>query len=143
MIKKDLEFRVKNENISNVKLLPLQSRDEYFNIVNSSDISFVSLDKRMTAPCIPGKLINLIGIGKPIIASVSNKSETSKLLKRAKCGLVVEPGNIDELAKSILKLKNDNKKQQNMRQNGINFFKNNMDLEKIVLKYENIFDFLN
>lgn len=54
-IKNHLEERIQNENISNTKLLSFQPRDEYFNIVNSSDISLVSLDERMKAPCLPVK----------------------------------------------------------------------------------------
>jgi hypothetical protein len=54
MMKQQLETRVKEENISNVRILPFQSREEYFNIINSSDVSLVTLDERMEAPCLPG-----------------------------------------------------------------------------------------
>ncbi|MCK4736597.1 MAG: glycosyltransferase family 4 protein, partial [Methanophagales archaeon] len=68
MLKNHLGYRIRDGKIFNVKLLPLQPREEYFNIVNSSDISTVSLDDRMKAPCLPGKLINLLALKQPIIA---------------------------------------------------------------------------
>ncbi len=47
--KQHLEERVRQENISNARLLPLLPRTEYFNLINSSDASFISLDERMRA----------------------------------------------------------------------------------------------
>jgi len=141
-IKKDLEERVKNENISNVKLLPFQPRDEYFNIINSSDISLVSLDERMNAPCLPGKMINLMGIKQPIIACVPLDSEAGHLINNSKCGVVVKPGNIEEFAKIVLELKNNDKTRKQMGLNGYLFLEENMNLEKNTIIYENIFRML-
>jgi len=139
MTKNHLSNRIQKENISNVKIMPLQSRNEYFNIINSSDISIVSLDKRMTAPCLPGKLINLLGVGQLIIANVPLDSETAYVIKKAKCGIVVEPGNVDELAKAIIKLKDDPELRKELGNNGRIFLEENMNLEKNIEKYEKIF----
>jgi glycosyltransferase involved in cell wall biosynthesis len=139
MRKDHLERRIRDENISNVKLLPLQPRDEYFNIINSSDISIISLDNRMKAPCLPGKLINLLGMWQPIIASVPSDSEATHVIKKANCGIVVEPGNIDRLAYTILKMKDTPELKKELGENGRKFVEENMDLEKNVTKYEEIF----
>lgn len=141
MIKNQLSNRIKDEKISNVKLMPLQPRDEYFNIINSSDISIVSLDNRMKAPCLPGKIINLLGTKQPIIASVPHDSEAAYVIKKADCGLVVEPGKTDEMVKAILKLKDNKKTREEMGLKGRHFLEENMNLEKNVKKYENIFKF--
>jgi len=142
MVRNRLEDRIRNEEIFNVKLLPLQPRDEYFNIVNSSDISFVSLDIRMKAPCLPGKLIYLMGVRQPIIASVPIDSETAYVINKAECGVVVESGNVDKLSKSIIELKNDEELRKKMGFNGPLFIEKNMNLERNVLMYEQIFDLL-
>jgi glycosyltransferase involved in cell wall biosynthesis len=44
MVRGHLEDRVKSEGIQNARILPLAPRDEYFNIINSSDISIVYTD---------------------------------------------------------------------------------------------------
>ena len=139
MIKSHLENRIRNEQISNVKLLPFQPRNDYFNIVNSSDISLVTLDNRMKAPCLPGKLINLMGIQQPIIANVPIDSETAFVIKKARCGVIIEPGNIDDFKKAILKLKDSKKYQKEMKHNGYRFLEKNMTLERNVTKYNKIF----
>jgi len=139
MIRKQLEERIKEEKITNARLLPFQPREEYFNIINSSDISIVSLDSRMKAPCLPGKLINLLAAKQPIIATVPSDSETAYVIQEAKCGIIVEPGNIEQLADAILKLKEDEKLREQLAENGRKFLEENMNLEKNVKMYEEIF----
>lgn len=139
MIKNHLERRIEEEKISNVRLLPLQPRDQYFNIINSSDISFISLDGRMKAPCLPGKLINLLGMRQPIIANVPPDSEAAYVVQKAGCGIVTEPGNIDQLAKAILKMKDSFKLRKEVGFRGHQFLKAKMNLEKNVEIYEHIF----
>jgi len=139
MLKNHLENRIRDEKIFNVKLLPLQPREEYFNIINSSDISTVLLDDRMKAPCLPGKLINLLALKQPIIAIVPNDSETARVIQKAKCGVVVEPGNSEELENTILKLKDNTEFRKELGENGRKFLEENMILEKNVAVYEEIF----
>jgi len=139
MIRKQLEERIKEEKITNARLLPFQPREEYFNIINSSDISIVSLDSRMKAPCLPGKLINLLAAKQPIIATVPSDSETAYVIQEAKCGIIVEPGNIEQLSDAILKLKEDEKLREQLAENGRKFLEENMNLEKNVKMYEKIF----
>jgi len=141
-VKQHLQERISNEDISNVRLFPFQPRDEYFNIINSSDISFVSLDERMKAPCLPGKIKDLLGMGQPIIASVPKDSETADVISEADCGIVVEPGNTEDLSKSILSIKNNDVLKNDMGRKGQKFFEENMDLEKNVAEYEKIFNMI-
>lgn len=139
-IRQHLVQRIKDEDISNVRLLPLQPRTEYFNIINSSDISLVSLDERMKAPCIPGKLVNLMAMRQPIVAIVPDGCETAKVIRKSKSGIVVPPGKKKELINAILTICNNNKITQEFHENGFCFFEENMDLRKCILKYEEVFD---
>jgi len=139
LIRDHLEQRIKNEDISNVRLLPLQPREDYLNIINSSDMSIVSLDHRMKAPCIPGKLINLMAMKQALIAIVPLDSETAKVIRRSENGVVVRPGDVEELKRSILHFSENIRSLQAMGKNGYTFLMTNMDLNKIVLRYEEIF----
>jgi len=139
MTKNHLEHRINKEKILNVKLLPLQPRDEYFNIINSSDISIVSLDSRMKAPCLPGKLLNLLGMQQPIIATVPPDSETAYVVKKAECGVVVESDKIDEISIAITKLIENSGLRRKMGLNGRHFLEENMNLDKNAETYINLF----
>ena len=131
--------RITIESISNVRLLPLQPRDDYLNIINSSDISLVSLDERMKAPCIPGKLVNLMAMKQPIIAIVPVDSETAKVICESRSGIIVEPGNSKKLIETILYLINNKTILENYMTNGFKYSEMNMNLDRIVFIYENIF----
>ncbi len=131
--------RVRQEGINNVKLLPLLPHTEYFNLVNSSDVSFVSLDERMKAPCLPGKTINLMACSQPIVAMAAGRSETADVIRKAGCGIVVKPGDVAGTRSAILCLKEGASLREAMGSNGRNFLEENMNLEKNVALYEEIF----
>lgn len=128
------------EKIHNVKIMPLQPREEYFNIINSSDISIVSLDKRMTTPALPGKFINLLGVKQPILANVPAINDVAKIVTSSNCGIVTEPGNIDQIVNAIIKLKGDSKFREEYGQRGYQFLEREMNIEKNVGIYEQIFE---
>lgn len=134
-----LEARIRREGIDNVRLLPFLPRAEYFNLVNSSDASFVSLDERMKAPCLPGKTINLMACNQPIIAMVAKESETADVIRKAECGIVVKPGDIASIRSAILYLKDNALARGAMGNNGRRYLEMNMSLEKNVALYEEIF----
>lgn len=134
-----LADRIHLEGVGNVRLLPFLARAEYFDLVNSSDASFISLDERMKAPCLPGKTINLMACSQPIIAMVSQESETADVILKAECGIVVEPGDIDGMRSAILYLKDNAPAREAMGNNGRRYLEKNMSLEKNIALYEEIF----
>lgn len=137
--KKHLEDRIAAEGIDNVTLVPFLPRGEYFNLVNSTDISFVSLDERMMAPCLPGKTINLMAAGQPIVAMVPRESETARVVEEAGCGRVVRPGDVTALRDTILDLIGDPQLRREMGDSGRRYLVDQMNLETAVRRYETIF----
>jgi colanic acid biosynthesis glycosyl transferase WcaI len=134
-----LKKRAKDEKMDNVRILDLQPRDVYFNIINSSDLSIVSLDSRMTAPCLPGKFVNLLGCRTAILANVPKVNDVYRIVTEENCGIAFEPGNIDDFEKAIRKLKDDPELIQKMGENGRRFLEKNMNLDKNSARYEQIF----
>jgi len=134
-----IEGRIRQEEISNVRLLPLLPRDEYFNLINSSDISFISLDERMKAPCVPGKTINLMACSQPIIAMVAGGSETADVIRKAECGIVVKLGDVAGIRSAVLCLKGGAPAREAMGSSGRRYLEKNMSLEENVALYEEIF----
>lgn len=139
MIKDHLIDRVYTENIHNVRIMPYKPRDEYFNIINSSDISIVSLDKRMNTPVLPGKFMNLLGVGQPILANVPSCNDVAFIVKNSNCGIVTEPENVDQMVNAIIKFKEDAEFRKECGPRGRQFMEKEMNLEKNVLKYEDVF----
>jgi glycosyltransferase involved in cell wall biosynthesis len=137
--KKHLEDRIAAEGIDNVRLVPFLPRNEYFNLVNSTDISFVSLDERMMAPCLPGKTINLMAAGQPIVAMVPGRSETARVVEEAGCGRVVPPGDVKALRDAVLELAGHPELRAELGESGRRYLVDHMNLETAVQRYEMIF----
>ena len=139
MAREHLIRQIQTKRIPNVKILPLQPRGEYLNIVSSSDISIVSLDKRMMAPCLPGKLLNLLCLKQPVLGVVPLESQTASFIKQVNCGVIVDPEDFQDLAAAILDLKSDPKLMKELGENGRRFIEKEMNVRNSVLKYERIF----
>ena len=74
-----------------------------------------------------------------LIAIVPEDSETAKVIRISENGVVVRPGDVEELKHTILHFSENVRSLQAMGENGNTFLKTNMDLNKIVLRYEEIF----
>ena len=138
MEKEHLEKRIEDEEITHAKLLTFLPRDEYLNLVKSSDVALVSLDKRMHAPCLPGKFLNLMGMKKPILAMVNSQSESARVVRDAECGYVVNPDNLEEIIDAVMTLKNDVELCKRFGENGREFMLKHMTTEVTTRQYETI-----
>ena len=113
-----------------------------FNLVNSSDASFVSR-RDDEAPCLPGKTINLMACSQPIIAMVAEESETANVIRKAECGIVVKPWDaLRAYGLQSSRFKEDASLREAMGSNGRRYLERNMSLEKNVALYEAIFHVL-
>lgn len=137
--KRHLFERVERESIKNVLMLEMQPRDEYYNILKSSDVSLIVLDSRMKAPLIPGKTVNIMACGIPVLAIVPKESETANVILEADCGLISEPDDNVGIVENIKILKNDAALRQRMGINGKQFVNSLMNLERNTELYERIF----
>jgi glycosyltransferase involved in cell wall biosynthesis len=53
---------------------------------------------------VPSKVYGIAAAGRPIIAVTAKDGEIARLIKAHDCGLIVEPGNSEEMATAILLL---------------------------------------
>ncbi len=138
MIKTHLEERKEAEALSNVTLMPFQPRDDYKRLVKSSDICLVSLDDRMKAPCLPGKIVSILAAERPIIAAVPADSETARVIATENIGVVVDQ-DPKMLAEAVLKLKSNEDLRKILTAKGREFLEANMDIDKNAKRYEQVF----
>lgn len=92
----------------------------------------------MEAPCLPGKIRDLMAVGQPILGLVPGGSEAGKLIQRAGCGIVIDPNNVDEIPKAILKLKDQADLGRRMGKRGFRFAHEKMKLENGARAYAKI-----
>lgn len=138
MEKERLESRVISENITNVRIHPLMPRNEYVNLIHSTDVALISLDERMKAPCFPGKTLNLMGMSKAILALTALDSEIATTVSHAGCGIAKSPKDIEGICDAILQMVDDAELRLKFGQAGRQFFMENMDIAVVIKRYENI-----
>jgi colanic acid biosynthesis glycosyl transferase WcaI len=142
MVRKQLQERIESEEITNVKMLPILPREQYEQILCESQLCLVTLDRRMSAPCLPGKLLNLMAYSKPILAIVPRESETANLVSVSGSGIVVDPLDFDKISDSIMKLKNSEETCDRLGKSGRHFLETHMKAEDRVSFYINLFDII-
>jgi colanic acid biosynthesis glycosyl transferase WcaI len=76
----------------NLIVLPPRPRSEQSEFLNACDVSILSLVPGMLGLAVPSRTYNLMAAGKPIIALVSESSETARVVHEEGIGWVIEPG---------------------------------------------------
>jgi glycosyltransferase involved in cell wall biosynthesis len=84
-----------------VKFLNYQSRDRLPNSLSSADLHVVGLAKGLAGYVVPSRLYGVLSAGRPVIAAADEDSETARLVSEIGCGVVIEPGRPELLARTI------------------------------------------
>ena len=101
-VKKNLQFRAKEEGMKNIRFLPTQPPREWLEMLAAADLGLVTLRKELAGLNVPSKVYTLMAAERPILASVPKESEVASLVQRANAGIVVAPESPVELSNAIL-----------------------------------------
>lgn len=74
-----------------MRFVPFLSRPDLADILAASDVALLTQRRRVIDAVVPSKLLTYMAAGLPVVASVHASSEAARLIRRANCGLVVEP----------------------------------------------------
>jgi glycosyltransferase involved in cell wall biosynthesis len=136
--------RIKELNLSNVRLSGklLGSRKEVAGLLSEADALILPLkDYGRPYLGIPSKLYEYQALGKPIICCA--EGEPAKYVKNSNSGVIVKPGDFDELAQAILSLNHDRSKAKHLGGCGRLFVEKNSSIEKIGSRMLSLFKLLN
>ncbi len=124
-----------------IKLYKFKKLKELKNIINSSDVLYLSLiEGKFINSTIPAKFQTYLSIGKPILASIDG--EVKNFIKKSKCGLVSSPKDSNDLKINIEKFLNmNNKNLKRLGDNSLklsrNTFNKNLIIKKIIREIRN------
>lgn len=105
-------------------------------LLAACDAAFISfMADPLFEKTIPAKLQSYMACGMPIIASANG--ETKRIIVEAECGICVELGNVEKLAKKILELKGMDFRQ--MQNNSLNYFKKYFEKSLLMDSTEHFF----
>jgi glycosyltransferase involved in cell wall biosynthesis len=111
-----LQSRVKERRLPNFRFLPYQSRLTLSDSMAAADLHLVNLRPAMEGLIVPSKFYGILAAGRPVIFIGDRDGELSRIIREARCGLVVEAGRPDDLVAAIRGLQRDSTKRSAMAQ---------------------------
>ena len=110
----ELVRRVKEQDLSHkFRFLPYQRDEDLKYSLSVPDVHWISLRPELEGLIVPSKFYGIAAAGRPIIAVTAKNGEIASLVREYDCGVVVEPGNSDELASVITDLSRNVTTQRN------------------------------
>jgi len=131
----EVKSLVQGLDISNTVLFtgPLYGKDKISAYVDSE--VYVLPSRYETFPM---TVLEAYACGKPVITS--KIGGLKDLVMNGETGLLFEPGNVEQLARNILYLLNDNGEAKEMGLKGKEFVKENLTIESVVTKLEKVYE---
>lgn len=124
----------------NVVWLPMQPRDRYPRVLYASDVCITTLKSEVRSPVVPSKILSAMAVGRPVVAAVGLDGDTPKLLEESGAGWAVPPGDPEELARAILRLRDDPELRARMGRAARAFVERHCTTERVVDRYLQIFE---
>ncbi|GAQ16774.1 glycosyl transferase family 1 [Oceanobacillus picturae] len=108
---------IKENQLENINFVKPTTRQECFEIISNHQIGIVTLvNEDVFETVLPGKVIDYMTCGVPMVASVSGFSKA--IIEKERTGFVSENQDVDELIAFIAELQENKKLRQEMSGNG-------------------------
>lgn len=130
-----LKELVKEKNIENVVFLSYQPLETYPAVLAQADALIVTLQAGMEGISVPSKTYAYMASGRPIIAMLPRESEIGRLTEREKCGLRVDPGDVNGFCSCVLELYGDEGKRHKLGMSARLTFERNYRRSLLTRKY--------
>jgi glycosyltransferase involved in cell wall biosynthesis len=132
-----LQEKARRQKISNLSFHSSQPAGRMPEILAAMDVSLITLKSHeFFKGTLPSKLFEAMGAGIPIVAAM--EGEARALIKRANCGICVEPGNQEEIASAVLCLYRDPLLGKQLGENGRQYVAVHYNRKLIAERFETL-----
>ena len=92
---------------SNAEFRDYVPRERLSESLSSADAHLVSLQPSLEGLIVPSKFYGILAVARPVIFIGARDGELSRLIDHYHCGMVVDPGDVDGLVRSLRMLADD------------------------------------
>ena len=92
---------VAERGLRNVQLRPLVPRSRLSEMQALADVSLVTLRAGFGETSVPSKVLGYMSAGRGVVAAVDSDCDTADLVRTARCGVVLLPGDVEALASAL------------------------------------------
>lgn len=133
MEKPKLKSEAQKHNLVNIQFLNPVPKEKIVDFVNAADICTAILQPIFTTTY-PNKVFDYMACAKPIILPINGICK-KLVIKQAKAGIFVKPGDAENFKEKILYLYNHPEARKKMGNNGYQFVVRHFDRQKLAAKY--------
>ncbi|MCR4944769.1 MAG: glycosyltransferase family 4 protein [Clostridium sp.] len=134
-VKNKIENYSKEQYLKNVKFIPYQPKEKLNYSLNLADVHLVVSAKGIKGVSVPSKLYGVMAAGKPVIGVLDEGSEARYIIEESDCGICVEPGNYDEVYKTINYILENKNKMKFLGNNGRSYLERKLKKQISIDKY--------
>jgi colanic acid biosynthesis glycosyl transferase WcaI len=98
---------VRREAGANAEFRPYAPRERLSESLSSADAHFVSLQPSLEGLIVPSKFYGILAVARPVIFIGARDGEVARLIQEHRCGVVVEPGDVEGLKRAIREIAHD------------------------------------
>jgi glycosyltransferase involved in cell wall biosynthesis len=112
------ELLAKKLELGNVIWVPFRSKNDLADSLACCHLAIVSQRMGLEGVAVPSKIYGILASARPVLAQVPARSEVALLVGEDRCGVLVEPENIEEMARVILELSGDRNRTKDLGAQG-------------------------
>lgn len=133
-IEQELKTAVNENNLNNVKLLPLQPMERVPFVYGVGDVCVVACKEGLGGSAMPSKTWTIMSCGKAVIANF-DEGELKHIIEENNCGIFTKAGDVDAFVDAIKELKINPGKCAEMGKKGRVFVLDNLNKDICTQKY--------
>lgn len=122
--------------LANVLFLPFVPYPELPDLLASSDVLLVPLDKDKSDLSVPSKLYTFLAAGRPVLGLAAPGSEVAELLRTHDCGLAAPPDDPVAIAAAVRELARSPERRRDLGANAREFVVRGFAKDKVLGAYD-------
>ena len=136
--KAHISRRVTEERLTNVRLFDFVAKDAYADLLASADVSLVTLEPGMEGLCVPSKFYSILASGRPVVATVSPKSEVARVIDEAQAGVHLEQTATEHLVSALIALMEQPARAEQMGRNARCILEEKYSMSQVARQYHSL-----
>jgi colanic acid biosynthesis glycosyl transferase WcaI len=134
-----LEKMLASKKLSNVRMLPLQEKTAFQEMLTDADLCLVLQRSGTGRWFFPSKLLNILAYARPVLTVADADSELGRLVSEEQLGTNVEPGNPRSLADALEQMADAHEALASFGENGHRYVKR-FEMERVLSNFEAVLD---
>jgi colanic acid biosynthesis glycosyl transferase WcaI len=135
----DLEREISRRSLGNIRMMPLQPVEMLRQMYGTAGLLLLNQAAALEDAVIPSKLLTYMAAGRPVVGSVSEKSEAYRQIRLANCGVVVPAENPQALADAVVALRRNPALCKELGANGRAYAEAHFTKARVLREYDDFF----